>query len=156
MGGYAMTTESDFHHYRLSGLDYVYLVNGFTRHETEYGPGISIDDMDGLHRAIAEDIITHRAHLDGQEVRFLRKEMDLSQGGLAVMLGLDAQTVARWEKGQTEIPGPADRLIRVLYREHIGGSQEVRILIDALAELDEIEHGRRCFEETPNGWRSAA
>ena len=120
-----MTAEGEMHHYRLSGLDYVYLVNGFTRHETEYGPGIAFDDLDGLHRAIGEDIITHRAHLSGAEVRFLRKEMDLSQGGLAVGLGVDAQTVARWEKGQTDVPGPADRLIRVLYREHVGGSPEI-------------------------------
>jgi len=63
---------------------------------------------------------------------------------------------ARWEKGQTDVAGPADRLIRVLYREHIGGSREVRRLIDALAELDETEHGRRCFEESADGWRTAA
>ena len=151
-----MIAESELYHYRLSGLDYVYLVNGFTRQETEYGPGISIDDLYGLHRAIAEDIIEDRAHLSGHEVRFLRKEMDLSQAGLAVMLGVDAQTVARWEKGQTDVTGPADRLVRILYLEHIGGNQDVRRLIDTLADLDEIEHGRRCFEETAEGWRTAA
>ena len=151
-----MTAKTAPLHYRLSGLDYVYLVNGFTIHETDYGPAVSIEDVPGLHRAIAEDIITRRAHLSGQEVRFLRKEMDLSQSGLAVMLGIDAQTVARWEKGQSEVAGPADRLIRVIYREHVGGNREVRQLIDALADLDEMEHGRRCFEETASGWRSAA
>ena len=151
-----MTAEGELHHYRLSGLDYVYLVNGFQYHETEYGPGVSIEDIHGLHRAIAQDIVTDRAHLSGAEVRFLRKEMDLSQAGLAVMLGVDAQTVARWEKGQTDVTGPADRLIRILYLEHLGGNPDVRHLIDTLADLDEIEHGRRCFEETAEGWRTAA
>ena len=143
-------------HYTLCGLDYVYLVNGYAVHETDYGRGVSIEDVKGLHRAISEDIISHRAHLSGQEVRFLRKEMDLSQGGIAAMLGVDAQTVARWEKGTSEVPGPADRLIRVLYREHIGGNQAVKQLIEGLAELDEFEHGRRCFEESDMGWRTAA
>lgn len=143
-------------HYTLCGLDYVYLVNGYSVHETEYGRGVSVEDVKGLHRAIAEDVISHRAHLSGPEVRFLRKEMDLSQGGIAAMLGVDAQTVARWEKGQTDVPGPADRLIRVLYREHIGGNQAVKQLIVDLAELDEFEHGRRCFVESDGGWRTAA
>jgi hypothetical protein len=39
--------------YRESGLDDVWLVNGFTiRDDPAYGPLIFISDIDGLHRAI--------------------------------------------------------------------------------------------------------
>lgn len=151
-----MNAEPGLYHYTLCGLGDVYLVNGFTRHDTPYGSGVSIEDVAGLHRVIAEDIIRRRARLDGAEVRFLRKELDLSQNGLAVLLGVDTQTVARWEKGQSDVPGPADRLIRALYREQASGNPEVRGLIDAMADLDEIEHRHRCFEETSEGWRAAA
>ena len=115
-------TEPGLYHYTLSGLDDVCLLNGYQRHDTPYGPGMAIKDVPGLHRAIAEDIVSRRARLGGRDLRFLRKRMDLSQGGLAALLGVDAQTVARWEKGQTEVARPADRLVRILYREHRASS----------------------------------
>ena len=46
------------HHYVNSGLDYVYLANGFTVHDTPYGSGVAIENADGLHHAIAVAIIT--------------------------------------------------------------------------------------------------
>ena len=40
------------YHYKESGLDNVYLENGFTIHKTPYGEGVSIQDTAGLHKAI--------------------------------------------------------------------------------------------------------
>ena len=45
------------YHYTECGLDYVYLVNGYTWHQTPYGRGVSIEDADGLHDAIALGVI---------------------------------------------------------------------------------------------------
>ncbi|KAF0109474.1 MAG: hypothetical protein FD149_2832, partial [Rhodospirillaceae bacterium] len=75
---------SERYHYRLSGLDYVYLVNGFAWHETEYGPGIAIDDLDHLHEAIARHVVTSPSRLRGQEVRFLRSILNVSQAALVM------------------------------------------------------------------------
>ena len=50
-----------------------------------------------------------------QEIRFLRKHMQLSQPELAKKVGVDTQTLARWEKDQTKIPGPADLALRTLF-----------------------------------------
>ena len=149
-------TEEGLLHYTLCGLDYVYLVNGFMYEDTEYGPTVAVDDVDGLHHAIAADIVNYRAHLAGQEIRFLRKELDISQSGLATMLGVDQQTVARWEKNQTNIPGPADRLLKVLYEVHVGGDENMAKLIATLAEIDDLNHRDRTFEEGDGGWQLAA
>ena len=67
--------------YTESGLTNVWLANGYTIRKTKYGEGVSIHDMDGLHRALAR-ALSNKPRLTGTEVRFLRKEMGLSQRGL--------------------------------------------------------------------------
>ncbi len=52
------------HHYVESGLDNVWLANGYTIHKTKYGEGVSIDNTDALHRAIAAKIINSPAPLN--------------------------------------------------------------------------------------------
>lgn len=144
-----------FLHYTMCGLDNVFLVNGFRLRSSPYGKGFSIDDIDGLHAAIGRRLIQERKTLSGKELRFLRHEMDLSQNRLATLLGVDEQTVARWEKGQASISGPADKMIRLLYSEWVGDKAEVARLLDHLAELDETETRKALFKETDKGWRAA-
>ena len=151
--------EKDWYHYEECGLDNVWLINGFDFVDTPYGgKGVVIQNIDGLHQAIAKGLISGKPRLSGKELRFLRHELGLAQRGLGGLLGVDQQTVARWEKDQTVPPAPADRLIRQLYREHEGGNERVTELLQELSELDEIdpEEERRIFEETEAGWRNAA
>ena len=61
------------YHYTESGLTNVWLANGYTVRKTKYGEGVSIQDADGLHRALAR-VLSNKARLTGTEVRFLRKE----------------------------------------------------------------------------------
>jgi len=58
--------------YTESGLTNVWLANGYTVRKTKYGDGVSIHDMDGLHRALAR-ALSNKPRLTGTEVRFLRK-----------------------------------------------------------------------------------
>jgi DNA-binding transcriptional regulator YiaG len=142
-------------HYTMCGLDNVFLLSGFRIRTTAYGKVFSIDDIDGLHAAIGNYLVNERKSLSGKEVRFLRHEMDLSQSRLGRLLGVDEQTVARWEKGQANASGPADKMIRLLYTEWVGATAEVSRLLDHLAELDETETHRALFKETGKGWRAA-
>ena len=43
-----------FYYYKACGLD-MYLLNGFTLEETPYGAGVTIQHLDGLHQAVAQD-----------------------------------------------------------------------------------------------------
>lgn len=144
------------YHYTLCGLDNIYLSGGFTLEDTDYGPAVSIEDIDGLHRAIAMDIVLGASRIVPKELRFLRKQLGLSQANFAVLVGVDAQTVARWEKGENTIPVPADRLVRFIYLGETNGDVQVRKILNTLKEMDEIEHGRRVFKETRTGWKAAA
>ena len=105
------------YHYTESGLRNVYLVNGFEIVKTPYGEAVSILDLDGLHRVIGLNLCAKK-HITGTEFRFLRKEMGMSQNGLAQSLGTEEQTLAKWEKNG-RVPKTADRFMRLLFLEHI-------------------------------------
>lgn len=135
-----MSNSTNKYHYTECGLDNVYLMNGFEVTETPYGPGVIFHDVDGLHLAIGLQLADQSAPLTGAEVRFLRHELDLSQKVLAGLLGVDEQTVARWEKNKATIPGPAQRLLAAFYREQANGDQGVAAALHRLSELDAEIH----------------
>ena len=130
-------------HYKMSGLDDVYLLNGFKVHSTSYGRGVSVEKADELHQAIGSYLIRHRKVLSPKDFKFLRKTMKLTQDELADCLGLTSQTVARYEKGQTEIPGPADKLTRFLFAFSLVSEGErakiMREIMDVTRELQDVD-----------------
>jgi putative transcriptional regulator len=139
------------------GLPDVWLLNGFCRRETPYGDAVSVENIDGLHRAIALYLVKKKAELTGCEVRFLRKRLDKTQGELATLLRLDPQTVARWEKDRTDMSGPADLCLRLLVVERETGSSGIGQLAEQVAALNSERASQQLlFEETAEGWRAAA
>jgi DNA-binding transcriptional regulator YiaG len=141
------------HHYKESGLDNVWLENGYREHNTPYGRGVSIQDTESLHKVIGQSLISAQRPLIGSELRFLRLEMETSQRDLAAMLGTTEQTLRAWEKKRdTAIPGSPDRLLRALYSDYIGGKGSVRRMLKRLADMRESEQTAACFRETNNGW----
>jgi len=57
-----------------------------------------------------------RTALSGAEVRFIRKFLELTQARLADLLGVEEQSVRRWE-GLEELPKQADRSVRLVFRD---------------------------------------
>lgn len=146
-------------HYTECGLQNVWLKNGFTRRKSPCGEAIAITDRDGLHRAIGEDVVHNRPRLAGDEVRFLRKEMGLSQKALADCLGCDAQTVANWEKDKIEIGQASDVIVRVLYLEYTNSGKQagIRELIERINEMEREAARKVVFSEEDSGeWTSQA
>ena len=143
----------DTHHYQECGLTNIHLLNGFTYKETRHGRAVSIQDMDGLHRAIGTYLAKDKRALTGAELRFFRIELALSQTMLGMLLGKTGQSVARWEKGQSRIDGTADRVVRLLYTQQTGGNEDIRSALQELAALDDFVEEEVCFEETDDGWQ---
>ena len=138
--------------YTESGLTNVWLADGYTIRKTSYGEGVSIHDMDGLHRALARDL-SDKPRLTGTEVRFLRKEMGLSQRGLGELLGVTDQAVSLWErKGQ--LPKTADRLLRLIYVEHDRGNAPIRSTIQRINDMDSQDREKIVAEEAKGGWKT--
>jgi putative transcriptional regulator len=127
------------YHFIESGLDNIYLKNGFKEIDTHEGKAVSIVDIDNLHKAIAQCIIRKDEPLLGKEFRFLRIEMDLSQKAIGQLMEKTDQTIAIWEKGQEPVPALADKAIRDLYSESIGEGT-IAGLLQKLSEADRRLH----------------
>jgi len=150
---------SDLFKYDSCGLDYIYLRNGVIKKETKYGSAVSIHNIESLHRCIGLEIAKNRPELSGAEMRFLRKEMDLSQVDLAGLLGVSESTIRNWENNRTiNNTAPAERLLRTMYIEHVDGDGSIRESIERIAQLnrDAWTIGKMEFEENDGGWHTKA
>lgn len=125
------------YHYQGCGLPNVYLQNGYELTESPYGEGVVIHDLEGLHDAIGQIIVSSKGPLAGSEFRFLRNELELSQTMLAELLGCDEQSIARWEKGKSkQVNAPAERLLRRLYQETKMGAKKMAPLLRTLQQIE--------------------
>ena len=147
--------------YVAGGLS-VMLLNGYDLVEDEDGeePDLIVHDLDGLHRAIAKHLATKKKVLAGGEIRYLRKFLELTQAELADKMGCDSQTIARYEKETTEMPGPAERLLRILvdFQIEIEGVTlgQLQQLLDDLNDMDSDADDDVSFEMSDEGWLEAA
>jgi hypothetical protein len=57
--------EAAMYQYKESGLDNVWLKDGYHFHKTPYGRGISIQDTEGLHELIGQSLISAQRSLIG-------------------------------------------------------------------------------------------
>jgi transcriptional regulator with XRE-family HTH domain len=130
------------YHYLASGLDNIFLLNGVTEKETDYGPMVHIENINGLHRAIGLHIVEKSEAMKGPEFRFLRKQMGLSQVELANHLGVTDQTIANYEKGKTGL-GPADPFMRTRYLMHILPEQTRLEVIKEMTEAPVLKERKK-------------
>jgi len=139
--------------YRACGLDEIYLLNGYHLEDHDGEQFMSVDKIEELHQAIGRHLVMHRKGLAPKEIRFLRNTMDLTQAELAARLGNNAQSVARWEKGECEVPGASEKLLRVVFLASLLTDDEMTKLrefikssLSALDEMDETTPAQGRFE----------
>lgn len=150
------------YHYTESGLDNIYLLNGFQIKKLNGEEEIFIHDIHGLHEAIGRTLISKNAPLNGKEVRFIRGILDLSQSSLAKLLGCTYQTILAWEKGKWEFNRTADRLLRIIFLAYLE-KEKGGIIYDQVNEIadidaEEIENQNNSkfhFKEISHQWRIA-
>lgn len=144
--------------YTESGLDEVFLADGFEIDEHDGEIYVSIDDADALWWVIARTIATQPCALLPRDIRYLRRHLELTQAELSRRLCVDPQTVARWEKGQTEMPGSAEILLRLLVLSRDAEAAPVRVgndlssLIDQLSLRSAHQRSTLVFARGEGGW----
>nr|WP_245265997.1 helix-turn-helix transcriptional regulator [Mesorhizobium sp. LSHC440A00] len=72
-----------------------------------------------LHHVIATGIVDHAKGMSGDELRFLRSEMGLTQAELATLVHRDKQSIGRWERNEVEIDSSIEALVRRLAIEKL-------------------------------------
>ena len=128
-----MEIEKEAYHYTECGLDDVYIASGI---DIDSEGNIMIKSIEALHRAIAERLVFSSRKLKGKEVRYCRHFLDWSQKGLATRIGVDHQTVGRWERGEIKISKHAEILLKGLVYEYLNDDVQMKDIIDNLSDID--------------------
>ncbi|MER8544798.1 MULTISPECIES: helix-turn-helix transcriptional regulator [unclassified Mesorhizobium] len=108
------------HHYTESGLLNVYIEGIAVEVDDDGDDIITIPAVNELHQVIALGIVSHAKGMSGDELRFLRSEMGLTQAELAAMVHRDKQSIGRWERNEIDIDSSAEALVRRLAIEKLG------------------------------------
>lgn len=124
--------------YSECGLDNVVLLSGYEHQDFDGEIFTSIHDVENLHECILKTLALKKSLLTAKEIRFIRREMNLTQVGLANIIGSSGQAIGRWEKSidGTDIPLPHDLLLKVIIQDHVHGIEPFELL-KALSEIDE-------------------
>lgn len=126
------------YHYTDGGLENVWLANGFEFVDSPHGQAIRFKDLDGLIRSICLAFANTSGKLNGTEFRYIRTSgLLLSQAALGSLLGIEGQTVARWEKSG-RIPRWADQLIRLMYLAQADSQQPIAHVLERTRMVDQL------------------
>lgn len=139
------------HHYTECGLENVYLRNGFRKVEHNGSIVVVVEDPIGLHQAIGKRICGQR-FISGDEFRFLRNEMRMSQSRLGAVLGVSENMVSLWER-RSAIPKQAVAMLKAMYSEHIKVSYKITALLDVVSK--ESAANELMFGEYQQEWSVA-
>lgn len=101
--------------YLECGLKDVWLDNGYTVKQTFFGGAIAIYDVDLLHKTIGLNLVNSKFRLSGSEIRFLRKEMNISQKILGETLNVSEADIRDWEDNKEKPSESLEKLLRLLY-----------------------------------------
>ena len=115
--------------YTESGLDNVYLAN-IPVCKCSCGASVpSIFRLSRLHELIALNLVEKISLLNGNEIRFLRKNLRVPSKIFAKMLGVGKTTLSKWENDTQNHSEGYDRLIRNVFMiaKGIGRSEQQRI-----------------------------
>lgn len=142
----------DQFHYVACGLSNVWLANGYTIGMTRDGqPAFQVEDIEGLHRAIAFSLAEKDTLLKGDEFRFLRGELKLTRKSLAQILAYSEETIKKWESGENPVHKTADISLRNIYLESHNRSSPVRELLEKINHLEKRDT-EFLFKENSDGW----
>lgn len=144
------TVHPELHHYVECGLPNVWLTSGFERHSAPYGQGVSIHDISGLHKCIAKALCDKTEPLTGQEFKFLRREMDLSQQAVGKLFGVQPRQIRNVEKSE-ETRDPYNLWMRHIYLESIDSGNFLVDLMDRLRSLDTKWHQNLTMKSDESG-----
>ena len=141
------------YHYTDGGLRNVWLANGYEIKQTPYGEGVAFHDLDGLTQAICLTLTDKAGELTGAEFRYVRSAgMLLSQPALGKLMGIDGQSIARWEKSG-KVPRWADKLVRLLYLAHAQGNEPIRQAVDRIKTVERLVKQRIVVQENHGHWK---
>lgn len=147
------------HHFKDSGLENVWLQDGYRTGTDKFGSYVSIDDIPGLYRAIAIALAHGGGFLCAGGMRLLRQQLDMTQKELAEKIGRSEQTILLWERSAASektrivaIPEDAARLVKLMVLEKLC---EGITLSSAFHYVNQLRQDRIVMRRSNGRWDSA-
>jgi DNA-binding transcriptional regulator YiaG len=141
------------YHYTDGGLRNVWLANGYEIKKTPFGEGVTFHNLDGLTESICIALTNKAGVLTGSEFRYIRSAgMLLSQPALGKLMGIDGQSVARWEK-TSKVPRWADKLVRLLYTAQAEGNEPIAKAVERIKTVERLVKQRIVVKESRGQWK---
>lgn len=141
------------YHYTDGGLRNVWLANGYEIKKTPFGEGVTFHNLDGLTESICIALTNKAGVLTGSEFRYIRSAgMLLSQPALGKLMGIDGQSVARWEK-TNKVPRWADKLVRLLYTAQAEGNEPIAKAVERIKTVERLVKQRIVVKESRGQWK---
>ncbi len=141
------------YHYTDGGLRNVWLANGYAIKQTPHGEGVAIADVDGLTKAICLALTQKSGVVTGVEFRHIRSAgMLLSQPALGKLMGIDGQSIARWEKSG-KVPLWANKLLRLLFLAHANGNEPIHQAVERIQTVERLVKQRIVVHAHKGHWK---
>ena len=141
------------YHYTDGGLRNVWLANGYEIKKTPYGEGVAFHNLDGLTTSICIALTKKAGVVTGSEFRYIRSAgMLLSQPALGKLMGIDGQSVARWEK-TGKVPKWADKLVRLMYLAQAQGKEPISSAVERVKTVERLVKQRIVVKESRGQWK---
>ncbi len=141
------------YHYTDGGLRNVWLANGYEIKKTPFGEGVAFHNLDGLTTSICIALTKKAGVLTGSEFRYIRSAgMLLSQPALGKLMGIDGQSVARWEK-TGKVPKWADKLVRLMYLAQAQGNEPISSAVERVKTVERLVKQRIVVKESRGQWK---
>jgi len=141
------------YHYTDGGLRNVWLANGYEIKKTPFGEGVAFHNLDGLTTSICIALTKKAGVLTGSEFRYIRSAgMLLSQPALGKLMGIDGQSVARWEK-TGKVPKWADKLVRLVYLAQAQGNEPISSAVERVKTVERLVKQRIVVKESRGQWK---
>jgi len=148
-----MSKRIEMYHYTDGGLRNVWLANGYEIKQTPYGEGVSFHNLDGLTTSICIALTKRAGVVTGSEFRYIRSAgMLLSQPALGKLMGIDGQSVARWEK-TGKVPKWADKLVRLLYLAQAQGNEPISAAVERVKTVERLVKQKIVVKESRGQWK---
>jgi DNA-binding transcriptional regulator YiaG len=131
----------------------VWLANGYVIKKTPFGEGVAFHNLDGLTESICISLTKKAGVLTGSEFRYIRSAgMLLSQPALGKLMGIDGQSVARWEK-TGKVPKWADKLVRLMYLAQAEGNEPISSAVERVKTVERLVKQRIVVKESRGQWK---
>lgn len=154
--GSAMKERREDFSYASCGLPVV-LLNVVVRHCRKCDEHEAvIPAIEELHAALADALIQKRGRLVGAEIRFLRSWLGLAGQRFARWVGVQPETVSRWENDKAAIGETHERLLRIMAaRRQFFADHDIASLLEAEFDRGRATATRMTASVTNRHWNVA-